>query len=76
MMHHQEAETLHPQPAGEAGDNPEEETMRGLIDWVKRWIVSTAVAELQDDMGTAGADPGPPPSVPLLEGPKKKAKSK
>jgi len=48
--------------------------MRGLIEWVKRWIVSTALTELHDEMATAGADPGDPPSLPLLEGPKKAKK--
>ena len=46
--------------------------MRGIIDWVKRWIVSTAITELRDEMGNTGADPGDPPAVPLLEAPKPK----
>jgi len=48
--------------------------MRALVEWFKRWIVSTALSELHDEMAATGADPGAPPSLPLLEGPKKAKK--
>ena len=45
--------------------------MRTVLDWIKGWLVRRALAELAADMADASGEQVDPPTVPLLEGPKK-----